>query len=602
MKNTFKVFGTRSLRLYAITLSMLFSFALIACDNGTDDNGNNNTPTTLSGTVTIPSFIKVNDTVQADISRLNIQEGLSYQWQYAAAGTTTFTPINGATSDTYKVTVAAGGQLRVVVTAPAGPTGTVTSNEVMISDENTTAPPATLTGTVTLPWFIRVGATVEANISGLNIQEGLSYRWEYAEAGSNDFTAISGATNKTHIVTFTPTDEILTPGWLRVVVSAPTGSTGTVTSDRVRIRREDLKEPVITSVTITPANPSISKGESLSLSTNINLTVDGQQITSDDEAYWSYNEISWSISGSTNPSTTINNWGTIQVAANETASTLNVRAVSMNPAVFGTTTVTLNNPAGKVIAITGLSGQRGDVIVEIRDAPGPSAVTVASASGTINNGTLAVVPTFWSADVGQWGGQAPWQDSGNYSIRLVGLNYGFDTYVYTNGAALNTTDWNANPSYNIQNATTTINFNLFRVIPHGVGGHNVTVTGLPAGLNGAVVNVTLSSLNAAGTWGTDVTAGHTVISGTTATVSLATLVMGQKQLTGWPLPEGGGNYFIRLTITDGNGTQNYRYTDAKTLAELEIENTTQYWAKAPQFPFSGTTTSVAFDRFVATPW
>jgi len=458
--------------------------------------------------------------------------------------------------------------------------------------------PVTLTGPVSISsWLIKVGDTVEADITGLNIKEGLIYQWQYAKAGSDVFAPITGADQKTYKVEIELGDEEYAYGWLRVVVTAPAGSTGSVTSDRVRVREEDFPEYLITGVTINPANPSVSKGGNISLNAVVTLmTANGQQnVTSDDDQYWTYIDVTWSMSGNNKPGTRIE-YGTLYVAANETATTLTLKAVSLNPAVFATATVTLNAPAGKVITITGLPGS-GNVSVVIKTSLDPTdwSAEETRGEGIIDNGTVTVAPYYLNEDYEN----VAWNKTGEYFIQLEGLNYGFDKYVYTNGADLITANLDSNPKYNIQNPVTTIEFNKFKMLQNGLGGHAVTITGL-SGFNDAVVKIELVKWvdNEWGGSSNSVASGHTKISNNTATISLAELEFGQELLTGWTADD--GEYFIKLSITTGFGVtdvKQYVYTNGDTLEDLEVVYWGDYWLNAPKFEFTGEASSLAFDKF-----
>jgi hypothetical protein len=120
---------------------------------------------------------------------------LTYQWQKAPAGSSTFTNIAGAASSTYATPTALitdnGAQFRVVV---ANGSGSTTSSASTLTVIGPPPPPPALT-----------------------------YQWQKAPAGSSTFTNIAGASSSTYT---TPTALITENGaQFRVVVTNGSGST-----------------------------------------------------------------------------------------------------------------------------------------------------------------------------------------------------------------------------------------------------------------------------------------------------------------------------------------------------------------------------------------
>ncbi|MDR2702665.1 MAG: hypothetical protein LBB72_09565 [Spirochaetaceae bacterium] len=437
-------------------------------------------------------------------------------------------------------------------------------------------------------YLVKAGDTVKVEVNASEVDAGstFSYQWQYGDDPyDGDFTDIEGKTDENYTV-----GDAVKGKYIRVVVTC-TGYSGSIESGAVKVR---AGTPVVTSVTIDgkDENGKITVGKGTS--GFLQATVNGENLED-----YPDKEITWSMTGSTTPGTSLDEYGYYVIAAGETATELQITATSVtDTSKKDTVTVTLTEPAGKIIKITGLSGQSGEVGVEIRSSFDPDAedLEMITAFGTIDDGTVTFALEFYDSTFGEWGGMAPWEGSGEYYIQLKGLNYGFDTYVYTNGAELETTDFDDNAKYDIQDDTTTIDFSKFKLIPLGQGGHVITVSGLSS-FNGAVAKVELLKLvkDDGGDYSDTVTVGHAVISSGTAAISLAELVWGMPGLDGWTADD--GEYYIKLSITDADGIKEYVYTDGETLSELSISTWADFWEEAPTFEFTSTTSSVAFDKF-----
>ena len=93
-------------------------------------------------------------------------------------------------------------------------------------------------------------------------------------------------------------------------------------------------DPEVTGVTVTPSNPTVNKGAKEQFTANV--TVKGGAAKT----------VNWTLDGYTGSDSTLSNTGELSVGANETATTLKVRATStVNTAKFGETTVTVGSGA-----------------------------------------------------------------------------------------------------------------------------------------------------------------------------------------------------------------------------------------------------------------
>ncbi|MDR2384273.1 MAG: Ig-like domain-containing protein, partial [Tannerella sp.] len=106
----------------------------------------------------------------------------------------------------------------------------------------------------------------------------------------------------------------------------------------------------VTSVTVTPSSASVEKGQTQTFSAKINGTGNPEQT------------VTWDVENENSSSTNINSSGLLQVAANETASLLTVRATSkLNTAISGTATVKVTTPQPTTYTITAMAGDNGSI-------------------------------------------------------------------------------------------------------------------------------------------------------------------------------------------------------------------------------------------------
>jgi autotransporter-associated beta strand protein len=102
--------------------------------------------------------------------------------------------------------------------------------------------------------------------------------------------------------------------------------------------------PQITSISVTPATVTVRKGQTQQFTANVQA-VDGATTA-----------VTWSVSGNGSAGTSINQSGWLTVAANESASTLTVRATSdFNSAMSGTATVTVSSVGNENISPAAIS-------------------------------------------------------------------------------------------------------------------------------------------------------------------------------------------------------------------------------------------------------
>ena len=96
-------------------------------------------------------------------------------------------------------------------------------------------------------------------------------------------------------------------------------------------------EPIVTSVTVSPATASVEKGATKQFAAMVN----GENITD--------HSVTWSVNGAVSEATEIDETGLLTVAEDETAEQLTVVATSVqNPKVSGSAAVTVTEPVGEL--------------------------------------------------------------------------------------------------------------------------------------------------------------------------------------------------------------------------------------------------------------
>ena len=171
---------------------------------------------------------------------------LTYQWQSAPSGGSTFTNIAGATNASYTTPVLAltdnGTQFRCVVTDSVGSTTSLIATSTV-----TLANPMITQNPTNDSVYVGQTATFTVAASGGN----LSYKWQSAPSGSSTFTNIAGASGASYT---TPVLALSDNGTqFRCIVSNTVGSTTSAAATLTVL----LVAPVITQ---NPANASVYSG------------------------------------------------------------------------------------------------------------------------------------------------------------------------------------------------------------------------------------------------------------------------------------------------------------------------------------------------------
>ena len=175
--------------------------------------------------------------------------GLTYQWQYKTASSSTWKDKSGATKASYTVTAKEsynGIQYRCVV-SNAG--GSVTSSAAKLTVTSAVSKPEITTQPKAQTAAAGETATFKVVASGT----GLTYQWQYSTDYGKTWTDKAGSTKATHTVTVKASYN----GYLyRCKV---TNSAGTVTSSKVRLTVSGVKPKILSQ----PAAASAAAGESV---------------------------------------------------------------------------------------------------------------------------------------------------------------------------------------------------------------------------------------------------------------------------------------------------------------------------------------------------
>jgi len=248
---------------------------------------------------------------------------LSYQWQNAATGAN----ISGATSSSYSIantTVADNGlTFRVVVTNSAGSMTSASATLTVDTPPSITVQPSNQSVTAPQAATFTVTATGTAP---------LTYQWQNAATGTN----IAGATSSSY--TLSPTSAADNGMSFKVVVSNVAGNT---TSNTAALTVSTA--PVAPSITVQPANQTVTAGQSATFS----VTATG---TAPLTYQWQNAATSANIAGATSSSYTISSTTTSESGMSfQVVVTNGAGSTTSNPA---TLTVNPQPPPGSVSVLT----------------------------------------------------------------------------------------------------------------------------------------------------------------------------------------------------------------------------------------------------------
>ncbi|MDR2543716.1 MAG: Ig-like domain-containing protein [Treponema sp.] len=270
----------------------------------------------------------------------------------------------------------------------------------------------TLTGTVTISGFIRVGDSVTANID-LDVEGVFVCIWQSRANPGAPFAPIQSAVQAG--ITYAPVD-VPAGHDIRVMVSME-GYSGAVYSNIVKVREHDAVEPVIDNVTVS-GDETINPGQTK----NYTATVTGTDLGADDK------NVTWSVTGGIT-GTNIDANGNLTVASGQTPSSiLTVRATStIDSTKYGLLSVTVVSTTppgdnGKTITITGLGDfNNGEIWVFLVDDDDLTELMESGeepeivGEGLIKDGTATI--SLWKYDA-VTDDMEPWTGGGNWYVGI----------------------------------------------------------------------------------------------------------------------------------------------------------------------------------------
>ena len=209
--------------------------------------------------------------------------------------------------------------------------------------------------------------TVDPNTAEVEVGETLRFTAEVE--GTGDYynrSVIWTVTGSSNVGTFISSNGVLTVATDETAATLTVTATAAGDSDRSATAKVTVKQPAtITGVTVTPATATVEAGKTQQFTATVSGTGNFSE------------EVTWSVTGSSNAGTTISEDGVLTVAANETAEELIVKATAKGDGTTsGTATVTVTQPA----TITSVTVEPDDAEVEA----GETQQFTATVSGTGN--------------------------------------------------------------------------------------------------------------------------------------------------------------------------------------------------------------------------
>ena len=446
-----------------------------------------------------------------------------------------------------------------------------------------------LSGTVSIKGngFVVVDDELEADISQLGGTGDVFFQWQSSDNVNGVFTDIEGETEDKFIA-----DIAYENKYIRVVVERD-GYTGSKASAAVQVNPGGTTLPTVDDIRLFSSEDSIMKGGG-------SLYLWGEVDTSDNSVA-AGQKVIWSLSGSTNSGTyldidEVNRCADLYVAANESANSLTVKIESfIDSTKTASKTITLDEPAGRIVTITGLGGlgnyEYGMVIAAPTiDKMGPDGI---AGAGKIVNGSLSVV-MFMEVEIPSEPGNyitTGWKAGGDFLVALVFGNSSSNEeaiYAYTANTALPDPWLSLDKKVKFTaNENQTIAFNQFKPVP--MIEQKLTITGLDSFIGGTINIGIQSEENSA-------YANDVEITGSSVTLTFVSV----KYME--PI----GPCIIEADIFDDQGQGGpYVYTDGSTWVELGIsswqdyEDATNDWENEiiPRFNFTGVDQSIDFSKF-----
>jgi len=354
-----------------------------------DTGDTDSSPKILTGTVSVNGTAQVGQTLVADTNGLGGSGTISYQWKRREPVADAFADISGATFSTYALVAADENKFIKVTVTRNGYSDSVDSDQVgPVLPEHTAR--TTVTGVTLTP-------------SAATVFKGETQAFIATVSGENDPAqtvtwTVEGGIPATSI----NPDGVLTVANGETASSLTVRAASTIDPSKSGTAAVAVIYPKVTSVTVSPSNASVNRGETRQFTATVNKENDPLQTISD--------SVSWSVTGGIT-GTSINSDGVLTVAFGETASNLTVRAAStVDPGKSGTAAVALTTPplSGSV-NITGTAQEDNTLTANIENLIGNSLVTYQWARGDSANGSFTNITsngasstyTLVNADVGK---------------------------------------------------------------------------------------------------------------------------------------------------------------------------------------------------------
>ncbi|MCL2225144.1 MAG: dockerin type I domain-containing protein [Defluviitaleaceae bacterium] len=211
--------------------------------------------------------------------------------------------------------------------------GGIYNETIVVAGTNNTRAEIIAAITITTQPALAFVSSVTVSPSALSLAQGETYTFTADVTGENDpstevIWSLSGQNSPATLIT---SEGALTIAQnetaATITVRATSVETPTV-YDEAQVYV--IKLPVVTGVTVSPAEVSLTQGETYTFA----ATVTGENNPS--------TEVVWSISGQNSPATQISSGGELTIAQNETATQITVRATSVEtPAVYDSTQVSV---------------------------------------------------------------------------------------------------------------------------------------------------------------------------------------------------------------------------------------------------------------------
>src|SRR5271154_2466891 len=239
----------------ALVFAIWFLVGLAACAGYTSSGGHGNPGGSVAPMITAqPTNQTVNAGATATFTATATGTApLSYQWQSAPSGSTTYTNIAGSATSSYSLmnttTAESGMTFRVVISNGVNPSAT--SNAATLTVNAATVAPSITTQPTNKT--VNAGGTATFTVVAAGTAP-LSYQWQSAPSGSVTYTNIAGATSSSYSLMNTTTAQ--SGMTFRVVVTNSVNPPATSNAATLTVNAA----AVAPSITTQPTNQTVNAG------------------------------------------------------------------------------------------------------------------------------------------------------------------------------------------------------------------------------------------------------------------------------------------------------------------------------------------------------